>query len=123
MPFPCRALNLMIFSDTSSPPLTKWRECLPPVGGAREKRPHKDFLRKAAESSARLGTGPGMSVNTFYFDMLAMVAIMAAMLDMLEPRLMNSAALILRENFVGTTISQPGSTLAPRLTLPTMPFI
>ena len=44
--------------------------------------------------------------------MLAMVAIMAAMLDMLEPRLIVSAMLILRVSFEGTTISQPGSTLA-----------
>ena len=48
-----------------------------------------------------------------YFDKLAIVAIMAAIDDMLDPRLMVSATLILRFSLAGTTISQPGRTFAP----------
>lgn len=51
---------------------------------------------------------PSFEVSCSYFVILAMVAIMAAMLDMLEPRLIVSATLILRFNLDGTTISQPG---------------
>ena len=48
---------------------------------------------------------------------------MVAIDAMPVPRLIVSATLILRVSFEGTTISQPGCTLAPSLTLATMPFI
>ena len=62
-------------------------------------------------------------VVSSYFVILAMVAIMAAMLDMLEPRLIVSATLILRFNLDGTMISQPGWMRAPWLTFATLPFM
>ncbi len=55
--------------------------------------------------------------------MLAKVAIMAATLDMLLLRLMYSAIVILRFSLAGITISQPGCTLAPWLSLATLPFM
>ena len=54
---------------------------------------------------------------------LAIVAIMAAILEMLEPMVSFSAKLILLVAFEGTTISHPGRTFAPWATLPIMPFI
>ena len=52
-----------------------------------------------------------------------MVAIMAAMLAMPEPRLIVSAIDILRVILLGTTISHPGSILVPTLIFATMPFM
>lgn len=45
--------------------------------------------------------------------MLLIVAIIAAIDDMLDPILIISAAVILRFSLAGTTISQPGCTFAP----------
>ncbi len=58
-----------------------------------------------------------------YFVILAMVAIIAAIEDMLEPMLSISAGLVLREILLGTTISQPGSIFAPVDTFATIPFM
>ena len=48
------------------------------------------------------------TTDVLYLLRLAMVAIMAAMLDMLLPILIISAAVILRFILAGMTISQPG---------------
>ena len=56
--------------------------------------------------------------------MLAIVAIIAAMDDMLVPMLMISGTVRPRRNFlVGTTIWQPGSGLFFLLARATMPFM
>lgn len=52
-----------------------------------------------------------LDYSTVHFAMLAIVAIIAAIDEMLVPMLSSSAVLVRRKILLGTTISQPGSTL------------
>ena len=52
-------------------------------------------------------------LRPYFVMMLLIVAIIAAIDDMLDPILIISAADILRFSLAGTTISQPGCTFAP----------
>lgn len=63
-----------------------------------------------------------LDYSTVYFAMLAIVAIIAAIDDMLEPMPSISAGLVRRLILLGTTISQPGSTFAFD-DFDTMPFM
>lgn len=52
-------------------------------------------------------------IKPYFVMILLIVAIIAAIDDMLDPILIISAAVILRFSLAGTTISQPGCTFAP----------